>query len=128
MLAMDGNTAPYLQYAFARIRAILRKADEAGVPGAEHNVVIEAAAEVSLAKSLLRFSSVMELVSRELKPHHLCTFLYEIATAFSSFYENCPVLQSDEPTRGSRLLLCGLTARVLSTGLDLLGIDHPERM
>ena len=75
-----------------------------------------------------RLGEVIDLVSRELKPHHLCSYLYELATRFSSFYENCPVLQSDEPTRSSRLLLCDATARALAKGLDLLGIEHPEQM
>ena len=71
---------------------------------------------------------IIELVARELKPHHLCTYLYELATRFSSFYENCPVLQSEEPMRSRRLVLCGVTAKTLALGLDLLGIEHPEQM
>ena len=70
----------------------------------------------------------VDLVGRELKPHHLCTYLYELATRFSSFYENCPVLQSEEPLRSSRLLLCDVTARAMAAGLDLIGIEHPEQM
>jgi arginyl-tRNA synthetase len=71
---------------------------------------------------------VIDLVARELKPHFLCTYLYELATKFSGFYENCPVLQSEEPLRTSRLALCGLTASTMKLGLDLLGIEHPEQM
>ena len=71
---------------------------------------------------------VVDLVSRELKPHHLCTYLYELAARFSAFYENCPVIQSEEPTRASRLALCDLTARTMALGLDLLGIEHPDQM
>ena len=77
---------------------------------------------------VLRFGEIIELVSRELKPHHLCGYLYDLATKFSGFFEKCPVLQSEEPTRSSRLLLCDVTARTLSCGLDLLGIEHPEQM
>ena len=84
--------------------------------------------EQQLAKHILRLGEVVELVARDLKPHYLCTYLYELATKFSSFYENCPVLQSDEPTRASRLALCDITARTLALGLDLLGIEHPEQM
>ena len=80
------------------------------------------------AATKLRLGDVLEVVSRELKPHHLCNYLYELATRFSGFYENCPVLQSEEPTRSSRLALSELTARTMAFGLDLLGISHPEQM
>jgi arginyl-tRNA synthetase len=126
MLTLDGNTAPYLQYAYARIRSIFRKAGDR-VPEAIAPL-LQSPHELSLAKHILRLPEMIELVSRELKPHHLCTYLYELASKFSGFYENCPVLQSDEPTRSSRLLLCDLTARTLALGLDLLGIEHPEQM
>ncbi|HEY7116236.1 MAG TPA: arginine--tRNA ligase [Tepidisphaeraceae bacterium] len=125
-LAMDGNTAPYLQYAHARIRSIFRKAGD--VQASSGQVRLESPLELALAKHLLRFGEVVELVARELKPHHLCNYLYELATRFSSFYENCPVLQSDEGTRASRLALCDLVARFLAKGLDLLGIEHPDQM
>jgi arginyl-tRNA synthetase len=127
-LAMDGNTAPYLQYAYARIRSIFRKAgvDPSSFRDARMN--LESPYETGLAKHVLRLGEVIDLVSRELKPHHLCTYLYDLATRFSSFYENCPVLQSEEPTRSSRLFLCDATSRALATGLDLLGIEHPEQM
>lgn len=127
MLALDGNTAPYLQYACARVSAIFRKAAldpaDASAP-----VILSDPFETALAKHILRMGEVVDTVARELKPHHLCTYLYELATRFSSFYENCPVLQSAEPERGSRLALCALTLRVLSLGLDLLGIEHPGQM
>ena len=129
MLAMDGNTAPYLQYAHARIKSIFRRAGERGVtynPAAD--VRLESPFEMALARHILRLPEIVELVARELKPHHLCNYLYELATRFSGFFENCPVLQSDEPLRGSRLVLCDLTARTMATGLDLLGIEHPEQM
>jgi arginyl-tRNA synthetase len=84
--------------------------------------------EIALAKHLLRLGEVVELVARELKPHYLCTYLYELAAKFSGFFENCPVLQSEEPIRSSRLALCQITGRTLALGLDLLGISHPDQM
>jgi arginyl-tRNA synthetase len=126
MLAMEGNTAPYLQYAYARIRSIFRKSGEAA--SAAGALKLESVFEISLAKHILRIGEVLEALSRDLKPHLLATFLYDLATRFSSFYENCPVLQSQEPTRSSRLALCDVTARTLALGLDLLGIEHPEQM
>src|SRR5205823_449845 len=126
MLAMDGNTAPYLQYAYARIKSIFRKSR----PGCPTSVGLSLTEsyELNLAKHILRFEEVLTLVARELKPHHLCNYLYELATRFSAFYENCPVLQSEEPTRSSRLRLSSATAHTLALGLDLLGIEHPEQM
>jgi arginyl-tRNA synthetase len=128
MLAMDGNTGPYLQYAYARIRSIFRKAAAAGAGAAGSTPRFDSPHELSLLKHILRLPEIIQLIDRELKPHHLCTYLYELATRFSGFYENCPVLQSEEPTRGSRLMLSELTARTLARGLDLLGIEHPEQM
>jgi arginyl-tRNA synthetase len=123
ILALDGNTAPYLQYAHARIRSIFRKAgDYAG------RITLDSPFEVSLAKQILRLGEVIEQVSRDLKPHLLCTYLYDLAAKFSGFYENCPVIQSAPPLRSSRLALCDLTARTLELGLDLLGIQHPDQM
>jgi arginyl-tRNA synthetase len=127
MLSLDGNTAPYLQYAHARIKSIFRKSGSSGA-AASAKVRLESPYEIALVKHVIRLGEVIDLVARELKPHHLCTYLYELATRFSSFYENCPVLQSDEPTRSGRLLLCDVTARTLALGLDLLGIEHPEQM
>jgi arginyl-tRNA synthetase len=124
MLALDGNTAPYLQYAHARIRSIFRKAGSSSA-GA---INLESPFELALAKHILRLGEMIDLVGRELKPHYLCTYLYELAAKFSGFYENCPVLQSQDPVRGSRLALCDLTARTLELGLDLLGIEHPDQM
>jgi arginyl-tRNA synthetase len=89
---------------------------------------LEGPFEIGLVKHALRLGEIIELVARELKPHYLCTYLYDLATKFSSFYENCPVLQSEEPTRSSRLMLCNATAKTLALGLDLLGIEHPEQM
>ncbi|HEX3356747.1 MAG TPA: arginine--tRNA ligase [Tepidisphaeraceae bacterium] len=126
MLAMDGNTAPYLQYVYARIRSIFRKAGDVNL--SDTTIKLDTPYEVSLAKHLLRLGEVIESVARELKPHLLCTYLYDLATRFSSFYENCPVLKSEEPLRSSRLALSDLTARTMGLGLDLLGIEHPEQM
>ena len=123
MLSMDGNTAPYLQYAHARIRSIFRKTTE--IPG---KITLQSPYELSLAKHILRFGEVLELVARDLKPHILCGYLYDLATKFSGFYENCPVIQSDPETRASRLALCDLTAKTMAKGLDLLGIEHPDQM
>jgi arginyl-tRNA synthetase len=131
MLSLDGNTAPYLQYAYARIQSIFRKAEAAGIAVQRPFVApiqLDSPFELNLAKHLMRLGDVIDLVARELKPHHLCTFLYELATRFSSFFENCPVLQSEEPLRASRLALCELTGRTLAHGLDLLGIQSPEQM
>jgi arginyl-tRNA synthetase len=126
MLALDGNTAPYLQYVYARIKSIFRKAGDVDLKS--KSIQLESPFELTLAKHILRLSEFIELIARELKPHHLCTYLYDLASKFSGFYENCPVLQSEEPTRSSRLILCDLTARTMAQGLDLLGIEHPEQM
>jgi arginyl-tRNA synthetase len=131
MLALNGNTGPYLQYAYARIQSIYRRAAERGID--IHRpfiapVMLESPFELALAKHVLRFGEIVELVARELKPHHLCTYLYELAGKFSGFFENCPVLQSEDPLRSSRLTLCEATGRTLGMGLDLLGIGHPDQM
>jgi arginyl-tRNA synthetase len=129
-LAMDGNTAPYLQNAYVRVHGIFRKAKASGldVQLNPSTIRIESPHELALAKHVLRLSEVIDLVGRELKPHHLCAYLFELATKYHAFFENCPVLQSDEPTRASRLALCDVVARTLAAGLDLLGIEHPEQM
>jgi len=132
MLSLDGNTAPYLQYANARIHSIFRKAchEQGRMAGdvARREIKLESPFEIALAKHILRFGEVVEQVARDLKPHLLCTYLYELATRFSGFFENCPVIQSEEPTRGSRLALCAMIADTLEVGMDLLGIEHPEQM
>jgi arginyl-tRNA synthetase len=127
-LAMDGNTAPYLQYAYARVRSIFRKGETDSQSVRGGRLVLQDTHELALAKQILRLSEAIGAVARELKPHHLCNYLYDLATRFSGFFENCPVLKSDEPTRSSRLALCDLTARTMGLGLDLLGIEHPEQM
>jgi arginyl-tRNA synthetase len=127
MLALTGNTGPYLQYAAARIRSILRKASEAGEVAGD--VVITEEAERELAKTLLGFGDVVAQVGATLEPHRLCGYLFELAQAYTAFYEACPVLKAEDPSvRGSRLRLCAVTLDVLVTGLGLLGITAPEQM
>lgn len=127
MLAMEGNTAPYLQYAHARICSIFRKA---GTESPDIGTIkIEHESERALAIKLLQFPAVVGSVADKLEPHHLCGWLFELATTFSAFYENCPVIKLEDPgTRASRLALCELTRRGLRIGLNLLGIEVPSRM
>lgn len=124
MLSFDGNTAPYLMYAHARIRSILRKAD-APTTGAFQ--IVEAS-ERALALELFSGGSVIDKTAESLQPHRLCQYMHDVAAAFSGFYENCPVLKSEGAVRASRLALCELTARVIAQGLGLLGIDAPDQM
>ncbi len=126
MLAFDGNSAPYLQMAHARIRSILRKA--ALDSPARSAIAIVDPAEHALALDLLAFNAVIEQVADTLEFHRLAGYLYRIATAFTAFWEHCPVLRSEDGVRESRLALCDLTGRVLRHGLELLGITAPERM
>jgi arginyl-tRNA synthetase len=130
MLSFDGNTAPYLQNAHVRVHGIFRKARSTGIPISIDyaKIKLEAPHELSLAKHLLRLGEALEVVARELKPHHLSTYLYDLANRFHAFFEHCPVLQSEEPTRSSRLALVDLTGRTLALGMGLLGIEHPEQM
>ena len=129
MLALNGNTAPYLQYAYARIRSIFRKRDETQPTAAgEARIRLEAPQELALAKHLLNFGLVLEAVGDEYRPNFLCNYLYELAGHFTAFYENCPVLKAEPEQRASRLMLCELTARVLRNGLELLGIQVLEQM
>ncbi|HEY6425051.1 MAG TPA: arginine--tRNA ligase [Pseudonocardiaceae bacterium] len=127
MLSFDGNTGPYLQYAHARIRSIFRRA---GIeqPAAIDRIVISAPAERALALAVLEFPGVVAEVEQSMQFHRLAAYLFGLATAFTSFYERCPVLKADGEVRQSRLVLCALTSRILATGLDLLGIDAPERL
>ena len=127
MVALTGNTGPYLQYAAARIRSIFRSAGLEADPMAGAVVIVEPS-ERALALQLLEFGSVVRHVGDELEPHRLCGYLFELAQAFSAFYENCPVLKADGATRASRLALCALTAQVLVQGLDLLGVETPTEM
>ncbi|MCX7826973.1 MAG: arginine--tRNA ligase, partial [Verrucomicrobiae bacterium] len=133
MLAMQGNTAPYLQYAYVRIRSIFRKGAGGanvppGAPLSAPNVVLSDPAELDLAKFILRFPEAIDLATEDYRPNFICSYLYDLAGKFSVFYERCPVLKADEPARASRLLLCRLTAEVLRQGLDLLGIQTIEQM
>ena len=127
MLAFEGNTAPYLQYAHARIRSIFRRAGEGVPPPA--SITIATPAERALALSILGFGSVVHEVADTLQPHRLCTYLFTLSTELSTFYQQCPVLKAgSEEERRSRLALSDLTARVIARGLDLLGIEAPDRM
>ncbi|MEU8333892.1 arginine--tRNA ligase [Micromonospora tulbaghiae] len=126
MLSLDGNTAPYLQYAYSRVRSILRRAGAAARPDAE--VSLAEPAERALAMELVGFAAVVDEVAGSLEFHRLTAYLHRLAVAFSAFYERCPVLRAEGPIRESRLMLCELTGRVLRQGLDLLGIRTPERL
>jgi arginyl-tRNA synthetase len=130
MLAFEGNTAAYLQYVHARIRSIHRRAEAPDVEASKSaDIVLREPAERALALELLGLGGAVASVADTLQPHKLCTYLYAVATRFNTFFEQCPVLKADdEATRRSRLLLIDLTARVLAKGLDLLGIEAPERM
>mgnify|MGYP002737535054 CR=1 FL=1 len=127
MLALQGDTAPYLQYSSVRIRSIFRKLDgEFNASKAE--IVLEKDEEIHLARLHARFGELLPTIIEDFRPNLLANYLLELARAFHSFFEACPVLKSDEPARSSRLALCELTARILGTGLGLLGIKCPERM
>ncbi len=125
MLAMTGNTAPYMQYAYVRVQSIFRKA---GATAGNAPVALDHPAELDLAKHILRFTETLQQLAEDDKPNWLTSYLFDLTTKFSTFYENCPVLQSAEPTRSSRLALCRLTADVIKRGLNLLGIDVVEEM
>jgi len=126
MLSLQGNTAPYLQNAYVRIRSIFRKAGESA-PRIDELVLADSA-EINLAKRLCQFAESVPQVLNDFRPNILANYLFEAANSFHTFYEACPVLKSEEPTRSSRLALCDLTARVLKHGLGLLGIQVPEKM
>jgi arginyl-tRNA synthetase len=130
MLALQGNTAPYLQYAYTRIRSIFRKVTEtSNIEHRTSNIELVAPEEIAVAKHLLNFGLTLEAVAEEYRPNFLCNYLYELAGKFTSFYENCPVLKAEDAAmRDSRLALCALTARVLKQGLDVLGIETVEQM
>jgi arginyl-tRNA synthetase len=127
MLALQGDTAPYLQYSTVRIRSIFRKLDTDFDPTTA-NISLEKNEEIHLARLLARFSEILPQVLEDFRPNILANYLLELARAFHSFFEACPVLKSDEPTKSSRLALCHLTSHTLQTGLGLLGIRCPDRM
>jgi arginyl-tRNA synthetase len=127
MLALNGNTSPYLQYAYARIRSIFRKGKVAELV-APHALLLAAPEELALARLLLNFGLVLGAVADDYRPNLLCNYLYELAGRFTGFYENCSVLKAEAEQRASRLVLCDLTARVLKQGLGVLGIDTLEQM
>ena len=129
MIAFEGNTGPYLQYAHARICSIFARAGIDPAAVAEAPFLITDPAEKQLALSLLRYGGIVADVARYLEPHRLCSYLYDLANAYSAFYQQCPVLKApDDSIRNARLRLCGLTGGVLADGLDLLGIAAPRRM
>ena len=121
MLSFEGNTAPYLQYAYTRVQSVLRKAAEQNVLAGE--IHIAEAAEQQLALALLQFEDVLTQVADTAYPHHLAAYLYHVATLFSRFYEQCPILKAEPAVMASRLSLATLTGNTLKQGLDLLGID-----
>jgi arginyl-tRNA synthetase len=131
MLAMNGNTATYMQYAYARVRSIFRRGgvNPATLRTGGAKITLGTPAERSLAVALLRFEEAIELSTVDFRPNLLTTYLFDLANAYSTFFEQCPVLKApDAATRDSRLLLCDLTARTIKLGLSLLGIDVVEQM
>jgi arginyl-tRNA synthetase len=129
MLSFDGNTSPYLQYAHARICSIFRKAGVDRVSVRNVTPIVDHEAERALVLRLLQFDTAVWDTLDKYSPHRLCTYLYDLASEFSAFYEHCPVLRADtDEQRTSRLALCDFTARVMSQGLALLGIETPEQM
>jgi len=139
MLALQGNTAPYLQYAYTRIKSIFRRGelhepqksesgDSQSSPLRNGNIFLSSPEEIALAKQLLNFGLTLEAVAEEYRPNFLCNYLFELAGRFTAFYENCPVLKADPAVRASRLALCDLTAQVLKKGLETLGIETVEQM
>jgi arginyl-tRNA synthetase len=129
MLSLQGNSAVYLLYAYARIRSIFRKGMEQGVSlQTEAPVQVTTAEERALGRHLLNFGLVLRIAAEEYRPNYLCNYLYELAGLFARFFEQCPVLKSEPAVRASRLKLCDLTARVLKQGLEVLGIETLEQI
>jgi len=127
MLSFEGDTSPYLQYAHARVRGIFEKVEDQTWESSP--LIVDTDAERRLARSILGYADAVESASNDLMPNRICIHLHEIAAAFGSFYVHCPVLASGEKEiRNSRLRLCDATARILSSGLGLLGINAPNRM
>jgi arginyl-tRNA synthetase len=131
MLLMNGNTATYMQYSYARVRSIFAKGgfDAVAVRVSGAKIALTHPAERALGLQLLRLEESLAMVEAESMPHYLTGYLFDLAKAYSAFFENCPVLKAQsEVVRDSRLLLCDLTARTIRLGLDLLGIQVVERM
>jgi arginyl-tRNA synthetase len=131
MLAMNGNTATYMQYTYARVRSIFAKGNldvdalrRSGAP-----ILLGTPAERALAVELIRFAEALELAAADYRPNQLTSYLFDLSKRYSTLFEQCPVLQADTPQlRQSRLLLCDLTARTIRQGLELLGITVVEKM
>ncbi|MEO0375932.1 MAG: arginine--tRNA ligase [Cyanobacteria bacterium P01_A01_bin.17] len=128
MLALQGNTAPYLIYAYVRVQGISRKGSIDFSQKSQIDIQLNEEAELVLAKHLIQLGDVLDQVAAELLPNRLCLYLFELSQKYNQFYDRCPVLSSEEPARTSRLALCDLTAQTLKLGLSLLGIDVVERM
>lgn len=126
MLALAGNTAPYLLYAYTRTQSLARKAGETA--DQSRTIVLTEDAELALAKHLLAFGLALEAVAEECRPNLLCNYLYDLSGLFSQFWQSCPVLKAEEPQRSSRLALCDLVSRVLKLGLEALGLETTDRM
>jgi arginyl-tRNA synthetase len=129
MLALQGNTAPYMLYAYVRVRGLSRKGNiDFEHLGADSPILLKEESELTLAKHILQLDEVVYEIDKDLLPNRLCQYLFELSQKFNQFYENCPILKAEEPIRTSRLLLADLTARTIKLGLSLLGIPVLERM
>jgi arginyl-tRNA synthetase len=129
MLALQGNTAPYMLYAYVRVQGISRKGNiDFEALAADSPILLQEETELTLAKHLLQLEEVLSAIDNDLLPNRLCQYLFELSQKFNQFYDRCPVLQAEEPLRTSRLALCDLTARTIKLGLSLLGIPVLERM
>ncbi|MEC4891707.1 MAG: arginine--tRNA ligase [Oscillatoria sp. PMC 1051.18] len=129
MLSLQGNTAPYLLYAYVRVQGIARKGEiDLENLGTQAKVILAEESELTLAKHILQLTEVLKEVEQDLLPNRLCQYLFELSQKYNQFYDRCPVLQADEPERTSRLILCNLTAKTIKLGLSLLGIPILERM
>jgi arginyl-tRNA synthetase len=128
MLSLQGNTAPYLLYAYTRIQSIFRKGGEVTAMGIGQALTLTEPEELALGRRLLNFGLVLENAAEDFRPNFLCAYLYELAGDYARFYENCPVLKAEGAARATRLVLSNLTARVLKQGLEALGIETTEQM
>jgi arginyl-tRNA synthetase len=128
MLSLQGNTAPYLQYVYTRVRSIFRKGGLEHVTGAGGDIVLSTPEEMAIAKHLLNFGLVLEAVADDYRPNFLCTYLYDLAAHFGRFYEKCPVLDAEGAQRAARLALCEVISKVIKQGLEVLGIEVTETM